>query len=184
MNNAGTLGYPELPDAPKVFSSGDGERYAEKAVSLFKEGCNCAQAVFTAFCDKTGFDRRTALMLSSGFGGGMGRLREVCGAVSGMVMTASAICGYDDLSDHGAKSRHYALVQHMCGRFREQNGSIVCRELLGLGKGADDPAPSERTAAFYKRRPCAEYVRIAARIICETFAEYRQQNTSEARHDY
>ena len=138
--------------------------YSEKARTLFKQGYNCSQAVLLAFSDVTGLDDRTALMLSSSFGGGMGRLREVCGAVSGMFMVIGILCGYDDPADHAGKSAHYARLQQLAAQFREKNGSIICRDLLRLGSGADHPVPEHRTEAYYKKRPCADMVADAAEI--------------------
>jgi len=139
--------------------------YSKKAMDLFKEGCNCAQAVFLAFEDKYNIDHKTALMLSSSFGGGMGRLREVCGAVSGMFMVAGVLYGYDDVKDYEAKKAHYERIQFLAKEFESRNGSIVCRQLLGLSEGKDAPAPEQRTDAYYKKRPCAELVGIAAAIM-------------------
>ena len=139
--------------------------YAAKAMELFKKGCNCAQAVFLAFEDKYTIDHKTALMLSSSFGGGMGRLREVCGAVSGMFMVAGVLYGYDDVKDYEAKKLHYERIQFLAKEFESRNGSIVCRQLLGLGEGKDTPAPEQRTDSYYKKRPCAELVGIAAAIM-------------------
>ena len=139
--------------------------HAAKAMELFKEGCNCAQAVFLAFEDKYTIDHKTALMLSSSFGGGMGRLREVCGAVSGMFMVAGVLYGYDDVKDYEAKKLHYERIQFLAKEFESRNGSIVCRQLLGLGDGKDTPTPEQRTDSYYKKRPCAELVGIAAAIM-------------------
>lgn len=139
--------------------------YAQKAMDLFKEGFNCSQSVFLAFEDIHKMDRKTALMLSSSFGGGMGRLREVCGAVSGMFMTAGVLYGYDDPKDYEAKKAHYERIQLLAKEFEERNGSIVCRQLLGLGEGKDIPAPEQRTQKYYKKRPCAELVGMAAAIM-------------------
>ena len=141
---------------------------ADDAKQLFMEGANCAQAVFCVFAEEQGMDRELALKLSSGFGGGMGRMREVCGAVSGMIMAADLIFAKSDLKDKAAKDEHYALIQKLAGRFKEENGSIICRELLGLpGQGGDTPVSEVRTAAYYKKRPCGELVAIAARILEE-----------------
>ncbi|MDR1630892.1 MAG: C-GCAxxG-C-C family protein [Oscillospiraceae bacterium] len=140
-------------------------KHSEKAKSLFHEGYNCAQAVFAAFCDETGLDFETALRLSSSFGGGMGRLREVCGAVSGMLMAAGMIFGYSDPKDKAAKAEHYALVQALAKRFEVENGSIICRELLGLSVKKESPALEERTESYYKKRPCADLVACAAEIL-------------------
>lgn len=139
--------------------------YAQKAMDLFKEGFNCSQSVFLAFEDLYQLDRKTALRLSSSFGGGMGRLREVCGAVSGMFMTVGVLYGYDDPKDYEAKKDHYERIQQLAKEFESRNGSIVCRQLLGLGEGKDVPAPEKRNDEYYKKRPCAELVGIAAAIM-------------------
>ena len=138
--------------------------HREKAAELFVNGCNCAQAVAVAFCDVTGMDPRAAAKLSSSFGGGMGRMREVCGAVSGMLMVAGLLYGYDDPGEKDVnKKAHYALVQQLAGAFREEVGSIVCREILK--NPPSDPNPTPRTAEYYKTRPCARMVMTAARIL-------------------
>lgn len=141
-------------------------RFEEKARALFLEGYNCAQAVTAAFAEEIGMDEKKALSLSSPFGGGMGRMREVCGAVSGMWIVLGAREGYADPTDHNAKKDLYATVQMLAARFREENGSIICRDLLG-GNPSSTPTPSERTEAYYKKRPCVELVGSAARIIAE-----------------
>ena len=151
------------------------EERVEKAGKLFKEGgYNCCQAVVLAYCDVFGLDEKTAASIASGFGGGMGRMREVCGAVSGMTFLSGLICPADDPSIKTARTGNYALVQDMAEDFRKINGSIVCRELLGLvpmGSGAgivkESPEPSDRTAEYYTKRPCEELVKIAARIVGE-----------------
>lgn len=107
-------------------------QYAQKAMNLFKEGFNCSQSVFLAFEDLYSIDQFTALKLSSSFGGGMGRLREVCGSVSGMFLTAGILYGYDSPADRTAKTEHYRRIQELAQSFEKLNGSIVCRELLGL----------------------------------------------------
>lgn len=140
---------------------------SEKAMELFKQGYNCAQAVFAAFCEDMGIDFETALKLSSSFGGGMGRLREVCGAVSGMFAVAGMKYGYTDPKDNKSKAAHYKLIQKLAAQFKAKNHSIICRELLGLDIGPDNPAPELRTDAYYKKRPCAELVGCAARLIEE-----------------
>lgn len=138
--------------------------YKQKAEMLFKQGYNCSQAVLLAFCDELNMDKETAARLASSFGGGIGRMREVCGAVSGMCMVAGLCKGYSDPKDMEGKKRHYSLIQKMANEFKEKNSSIICRELLGLSAGADSPSPSPRTAQYYKKRPCAELVGIAAEI--------------------
>ncbi len=145
--------------------------YAQKAMKLFKEGYNCSQSVFLAFEDLHGIDRKKALMLSSSFGGGMGRLREVCGAVSGMFMVAGCLYGYSDPDDYEGKKAHYERIQLLAKEFEERNGSIVCRKLLGLGEGKDIPSPEKRTDAYYKKRPCGELVGMAAAIMEQYMSE-------------
>ena len=137
----------------------------EKAMELFESGYNCAQAVVLAFSDLTELDEKTLARLASSFGGGMGRLREVCGAVSGMAMIAGLLYGYDGAEGGAEKAEHYARIQRLAGRFSEKNGSVVCRELLGLTKKADDPVPEKRTKEYYKNRPCRELVGDAAEIL-------------------
>ncbi len=138
--------------------------HEEKAKELFLQGYNCAQAVFCAFCDKTGMDMKTAMRISSSFGGGIGRLREVCGAVSGMCMVIGYLYGYDDVADMNLKKEHYARIQRLAGEFQDVFGSIICRELLGLQEKKSDPTPSLRTAEYYHSRTCADNVAVAARI--------------------
>jgi C_GCAxxG_C_C family probable redox protein len=140
---------------------------AEQARKYFTSGYNCAQSVFLAYRDITGIDEVLAATISAPFGGGMGRLREVCGAVSGMTMVAGFIAPNSQPNDNENKKNCYATVQALAEEFRAENGSIVCRELLGLAQQKDDPTPSPRTGEYYKRRPCAEYVAIAARILGE-----------------
>lgn len=146
--------------------------HEDRARELFKQGYNCSQAVLLAFSDVTGLEGKTALMLSSSFGGGMGRMREVCGAVSGMFMVAGILYGYDDPADQSGKTDHYRRIQALAEEFRKENGSIICRELLGLGGGADSPVPEKRTDTYYKKRPCAELVAMAARIMDAYIAEH------------
>lgn len=150
---------------------GCGLNHAAVARGFFERGYNCAQSVFGAFCDVTGLDFKTAVKLAAPFGGGMGRLREVCGAVSAMFMVAGLKYGYTDPKDADAKAEHYKLIQTLAEKFREENGSIICRELLGLPGGPDSPEPEARTEAYYKNRPCAEYVAFAARTLENLLAE-------------
>ena len=155
------------------------EERVEKAKRLFKEGgYNCCQAVVLAYNDLFGLDDETAAAVSSGFGGGMGRMREVCGAVSGMTMLAGLMKPASDPSVKDWRTANYALVQKMAGEFRDMNGSIVCKELLGLvpmGSGTpapkESPEPSDRTPEYYKKRPCEELVGIAARIAGENIMQ-------------
>ncbi len=143
--------------------------YSEKARSLFLEGYNCSQAVFLAFGDLLDIDTDAAAKLASSFGGGMGRLREVCGAVTGMFMVAGMVFGYDDPKAKAPKAEHYALIQELAGKFRAECGSIVCRELLE--KPDTGAVPAERNAEFYKKRPCAELVALAAQIMQDKLVE-------------
>jgi len=135
------------------------------ARELFTQGYNCAQAVLLAFADELDIDKNTALKLSSSFGGGMGRLREVCGAVSGMFMVVGLKYGSQNPLDIKAKTEHYKLIQELASHFTEINHSIICRELLGLNVKVDNPVPSERNEQYYKKRPCVELVCDAAKIL-------------------
>ena len=137
----------------------------EKAMELFKQGYNCSQAVFGAFAEELGLDFETAVKIASSFGGGMGRLREVCGAVSGMFMAAGFKYGYSSPTDMQAKKEHYKLIQDLAADFKKNNGSIICRELLGTEGTNNNYVPSERTQEYYKKRPCAELVGDAAEIL-------------------
>ena len=135
---------------------------ADKAKELFIEGYNCSQAVAAAFCDLIGMDEKTAVRLVSGYGGGMGRMREVCGAFS----------GYDEKQDFEGKKQLYSIIQELAGRFRKEHGTIVCRELLGLDKNsAVSPVPEKRTEEFFKKRPCPEIIYTAAKILEEYLKE-------------
>ena len=144
--------------------------HGERGAELFLQGYNCAQAVAVAFCDVTGLTPDFSAKMASSFGGGMGRMREVCGAVSGMLMVAGLIYGYDTPGDDVSKKKHYALVQELAGRFRQEVGSIVCREILK--NPPSDPNPTPRTAEFYAQRPCARMVLLAGRILDAYMAEY------------
>lgn len=158
------------------------EERVEKAKRLFKEGgYNCCQAVVLAYNDIFGIDDETAAAMSSGFGGGMGRMREVCGSVSGMVMLAGLIRPATDPTVKDWRTANYALVQEMAGEFKGINGSIVCKELLGLvPMGSNEqapkesPEPSDRTPEYYKKRPCEELVGISARIVGEKILQLTQ----------
>jgi C_GCAxxG_C_C family probable redox protein len=139
-----------------------------KAAELFLSGYNCAQAVAVAFTDVTGLTEGQAAKMASAFGGGMGRMREVCGAVSGMLMVLSYVYGYDTPGDDVSKKRLYGQVQALAAAFRAENGSIICREILK--NPPSDPNPTPRTAEFYAKRPCAKMVMTAARLL-EQFME-------------
>lgn len=135
------------------------------AREYFKSGYNCAQSVFLAYAQNYGIDKETALKLSSSFGGGMGRLREVCGAVSAMFMIAGLEFGYTEKNNDIAKARHYELIQNLANEFKKKNKSIICRELLGLEENVSSPVPSERTEQYYKERPCENLIGDACIIL-------------------
>lgn len=149
------------------------EERVARAREYFTSGYNCAQAVVMAFSDIMSLDEVGAARIAAPFGGGMGRMREVCGAVSGMTMVAGAISPATDPKNMVERKNNYALVQHFAAMFREQNGDIVCRRLLSLEpreENAETAMPSQRTAEYYKKRPCVEYVAAAARIVATYLA--------------
>ena len=158
--------------------------HAEKARNLFLSGCSCSQAVFAAFAEDFGMDQDTALRLASSFGGGMGRMREVCGTVSASLMVLGLAHGYDANAptEREDKAAHYARVQTFAQHFRTVHGSIICREILanhvaGMKSTApaedaqitamqsDAPTPTPRSAEYYRKRPCAEIAAEAARML-------------------
>ena len=141
--------------------------HVKKARELFLEGYNCAQAVFAAFCDVTGMDFETALKLSSSFGGGMGRMREVCGACSAMFMVCGMTDGYSSPIDDKAKADHYARIQQLAEQFRARNNTIICRELMNAIEAGTSPVPTKRTDEFYAQRPCLKFVEDCAAILEE-----------------
>lgn len=140
---------------------------SEQAIELFNQGYNCAQSVIAAFCEDLDIEFETAVKLTSSFGGGMGKLHEVCGAVSGMFAVAGIKYGYTDPKDIKSKAAHYKLIQELASRFKEENHSIICRELLGLNTGLNNPVLELRMDVHYKKRPCAELVGCAAGIMDE-----------------
>ena len=145
----------------------------QRAAELFKAGYNCCQAVAMTFADVLGMSEDEVARLTSGFGGGMGRMREVCGTVSAMTMIVGAMIPANDVSNKEAKTANYALVQEMAGEFKQMNGSIICRELLGLSKPEGSPVPSDRTAEYYKKRPCGELCSIAAGIVAKKLKDQK-----------
>ncbi len=145
--------------------------HGARAEELFRQGYNCSQSVLLAFGDVTGLDEKTAAMLSSSFGGGLGRMREVCGAVTGISMVLGLMKGYADPDDRQGKVAHYHLIQEFARRFREKNGSIICRELLSGSSAQEGNDPEARTAAYYHKRPCPELCRTAAQIADELLNE-------------
>ncbi len=147
--------------------------HAVIAERLFFQGYNCAQAVFCAFTDVTGFDLDTSARMASSFGGGLGRLRETCGVVSAAALVLGIAEGYDDPADYEAKKRHYARIREFADRFKEENKSIRCGELLSMAglspESGGEPAP--RNEEFYRKRPCPRMVCDAARILDEMLSD-------------
>ncbi len=152
----------------------ENEARVRRAVELFGQGYNCSQSVVAAFADLYGMSHDTALRVSASFGGGIGRMRQTCGAACGMFVLAGLDCGSTDGADREGKSHNYAVVQRLAEEFRRENGSLVCAELLGLKKPEGTPEASERTAQYYKKRPCAMMVETAARL----FARYMEENAA------
>lgn len=140
----------------------------ELARQIFLEGYNCAQSVVRSFSDvleERGVDPQVAVAMASPFGGGMGRLREVCGTYSAMLLVLGLVEGYDEPKAFEKKKELYRQVQELAATFRDENGSIICREPLGLGAGPSDPTPEQRTDSYYRKRPCPELCASAARIL-------------------
>lgn len=179
---------PENVKTMKLPENFDIEQRAQSARQNFLDGYNCCQAVLLAFQDIWGTDEKTIATIASGFGGGMARMREVCGTVSAMGMAAGFISPAIRPKNMEERTANYALVQELAGEFRKENGSIICRELLGLdrkplataGQPASEtktevreiepPRPSDRTAEYYRKRPCPELVACSARIIARKLA--------------
>ena len=152
----------------------DLEQRVARAVENFMAGYGCCQSVVAAFADLYGLDEEMAKRIAAGFGGGVGRMRMMCGAVSGIVILVGLDCGQTEGSDREGKSACYKVVQELLAKSKEANGSLICAEILGL-KGAEKAVSSyvasPRTAEYYKTRPCAAKVESAARI----FADYLRQ---------
>ena len=138
---------------------------ADGAEELFKMGYNCCQSTFGAFCDVTGLNLDDAMKIASPFGAGFGKLREVCGAVTGMCMVLGYVKGYNDPKAREDKIRVYKTIQDMCNEFKKKMGSCICRELLKLKEGEDLPEPAVRDDNYYKSRPCVNCCRVAAEIV-------------------
>ncbi len=145
----------------------DIEERKQRALDNFTAGYNCAQSVLLAYSDLFELDDKTAKIVSAPFGGGMGRLREVCGALSGAFMAVGLRYPADDPDDKVAKAENYAAVQRISEPFRTKFGSIICRELLDIKRQKDIPTPSDRNAEYYAKRPCARFVAEAAEILGE-----------------
>ena len=144
------------------------QQRVDKATALFKQGFNCSQAVFAACADIYGIaDKALALRLAASFGGGIGRMRETCGAACGMFMLAGLENGSATPGDAEGKKQNYALVQKLAAKFKDENGSLICSELLGIAPKPQEPTPETRTDAYYQKRPCVEMVASAVRIYLE-----------------
>lgn len=152
----------------------NGEDRADKAYRMFLEGFNCSQSVVLAFYDLFGIDEEIAKRMSASFGGGIGRLREVCGAFSGISMVLGLFAGQTEGDDQDAKKENYRLVQEASELFRKENGSIICREILGLEKAEGTFVPAPRTEEYYKKRPCPETIRGAAKIAIDILEKYAE----------
>lgn len=140
-------------------------RKGEMAYENFLKGYNCTQAVAVAFAEELGLSEEKAARLSSGFGGGMGRMREVCGTFSGVVLVLSQLYGYSEPKNLAAKTELYERIRELADRFRTANGSIICRELLGLKEAEKSAVPEARTPEYYRKRPCPELCRFAADML-------------------
>lgn len=147
----------------------------ELAVDLFKQGYNCSQSVVAAFADMYGFTREQALKMAASFGGGIGRMRQTCGAACGLFMIAGLETGSIDPKDRQGKSANYELVQQLAAKFKQQTGSLICGELLGLKK--DSPVistPEERSEKYYAKRPCVKMVETAAKIWVDYYEKMKK----------
>ena len=144
---------------------------SEKAKELFKQGYNCSQAVLGVFCEELGLDFDTAMKIACSFGGGMGRMREVCGTCSAMFMIAGILYGLGESYTHEEKTEHYKRIQELAALFKEKHDTIICRELLKGLKVTNTPEPEKRTEQYYKVRPCIKFVRTAAEILDRYIAE-------------
>ena len=150
--------------------------HGEKVGTLFLEGYNCAQSVVLAFAVEMGIPKETAARIASSFGGGLGRLREVCGCVSGMAIVAGELLGYSGPETGKPKADHYALIQELAEEFRKKNGSIICRDLLSGITSDTAPVPEARTDDYYKKRPCKDLAVCAAEILERKLEERKAQD--------
>ena len=159
---------PSVGIKKNIMTQQDIEKRVERARELFHQGFNCSQAVFASCADLYGIeDEALALRLSASFGGGIGRMRQTCGAACGMFLLAGLQNGSAVPGDAEGKKQNYALVQNLAEKFKKENGSLICAELLGIVSKPEDPTPAARTEAYYQKRPCAEMVASAVRIYLE-----------------
>ena len=147
-----------------MFTKEEIELRVERAKALFKQGFNCSQAVCAACADIYGIDEQTALRIAASFGGGIGRMRQTCGAACGMFILAGLENGSATPGDAEGKKQNYTLVQDLAAKFKQENGSLICAELLGIAPKPQEPTPEARTETYYQKRPCAEMVASAVRI--------------------
>lgn len=159
------------------------EERAERARSAFLNGYNCSQAVIMAYADITDIDPEKFAAIVEPLGGGMGRLREVCGAVTGMFIISGTTHWGKSNTDRQVRTEIYTGVQQLAEKFRQENGSIVCRDLLGLTQKSDSPVPEERTPSYYRRRPCADTIAYAARLVGEYLNDYYAKEESKQQSD-
>ncbi len=145
----------------------------ERAVELFLEGFNCSQSVFCTFCHRFDIDEDTAKRISAGLGGGVGRMRDVCGAVSASAMVLGSVCSATEGDDAESKKKNYGLVGEFAERFKKIHGSVICREILenNAVKTDNTATPEGRTADYYKNRPCLKVVEDAAEILMQMIGE-------------
>ena len=150
-----------------MFTKEEIELLVERAKALFKQGFNCSQAVCAACADIYGIDEQTALRIAASFGGGIGRMRQTCGAACGMFILAGLENGSATPGDAEGKKQNYTLVQDLAAKFKQENGSLICAELLGIAPKPQEPTPEARTETYYQKRPCVEMVANAVRIYLE-----------------
>lgn len=150
-----------------MFPKEEIELRVERAKALFKQGFNCSQAVCAACADIYGIDEQTALRIAASFGGGIGRMRQTCGAACGMFILAGLENGSATPGDAEGKKQNYTLVQDLAAKFKQENGSLICAELLGIAPKPQEPTPEARTENYYQKRPCVEMVANAVRIYLE-----------------
>ena len=146
--------------------------YSSKAKELFNSGYNCSQAVVLAFKDKLNLDEKTLVSLSSSFGGGISRLREVCGCISGMAIVLGLLYGNYDVNDNEAKAKHYQMIQKLALQFKEKYNTYNCAELLNLEKGPSNYVPEKRSKEYYEKRPCGNYIAFMASLIEREIKEH------------
>jgi C_GCAxxG_C_C family probable redox protein len=147
------------------------EKRVERAKELFRQGFNCSQSVCAACADLYGMDEQTALRVAASFGGGIGRMRQTCGAACGMFVLAGLENGSAIPGDAEGKKKNYALVQELASQFKAENGSLICSELLGIAPKPQEPTPEARTEAYYHKRPCVDMVASAVRIYLKTLKQ-------------